>query len=117
MFKYFEVRRIRQARKHADAGGQALLVPGCDCHWPNAPKCFQGHRYGYLFDRDIQRLKLTASTLGVRVIKVDKPGQPGQHVNLCGKPLQRAIKESDYENQKHGTENSEVQTGGAETVR
>ena len=117
MFKYFEVQRIRQAIKHADNGGQALLVPEYECHWPNAPKCFQGHRYGYLFDRDVRRLKATASTLGVRVIKVDKPGQPGQHVNLCGKPLQRAIKESDYENKKCGTDNSDVHPCRAETVR
>ena len=93
--KRFEARKIRDAYKFSQAGGQALLIPGFACNWPGAPKCFRNKKYGYLLDQNYLRLKETASRLGVRVIKVDKQGDPQQHVNLCGRPLERAMKEAE----------------------
>lgn len=55
------------------------------------PRCFSKYdEYGYLMDRDEARLVLTARRLGVCSIKVEKRGTPMQHVDLCGRPLERA---------------------------
>jgi hypothetical protein len=40
-----------------------------------------------------ERLLKTARRLGVRKPRVDRRGELGQHVDLCGKPLERAMKE------------------------
>jgi hypothetical protein len=47
--------------------------------------------WAHLFDQNRVRLEETASGLGVRVIKVDRPGARGQHIDLCGRPLARAM--------------------------
>ncbi len=85
--KLFEMRQIREAREHALQGGVALHL-----HSLNA-----GHRLfkrypiiGHLMDQNTDRLVKTARKLGVRVIKVEHQGEPNQHIDLCGKPLQRA---------------------------
>jgi hypothetical protein len=54
--------------------------------------------------KDKTRLIATAKRFGVRVIKVERDGQPGQHIDLCGKPLERAqnlAKQEDFE-RSHG---------------
>jgi hypothetical protein len=85
--KQFEQRQIREAREYSIQGGQALHL-----HRFN-----QGHplfrRYpviAHLFDQNKERLVQTAKSLGVRVIKVEREGEDGQHIDLCGKPLERA---------------------------
>ena len=89
--KLFQQREVREAIAHAESGGQALHL-----HWSvggdNAPACFKKHRqWGHLIDHDLKRLKATARRLGVRKIAIDRLGARGQHVDLCGKPLERAI--------------------------
>lgn len=86
--KRFEMSQLRAALNYAMDGGQALHV-----HTMN-----QGHplfeRYpliGHLFDQDKKRLVHLARRLGVRVIKIEHEGTPKQHIDLCGKPFERAI--------------------------
>ncbi len=96
--RLFNSRQIDEARTYAAAGHQALhvyYVRG----WPGAPLVFQreakaGRPWGHLLDQDAERLKATAGRLGVRVIKVCRPGEPQQHVDLCGGPLMKAMHEA-----------------------
>ncbi len=101
----FEPREIREAGAHADDGGQALVIIPRSAK--EGPLCFHRYsEYAYLMDRDENRLKRTARRLGVRVIKIDKPGKTGQHVDLCRKPLERARLEAgggDAEDRLMGT--------------
>ncbi len=83
----FQEREIFAAYAHAKEGGQALHL-----HTLN-----QGHplfrRYpiiGHLLDQDADRLVATAKKLGVRVVKVEHAGTLKQHIDLCGKPLEKA---------------------------
>lgn len=89
----FEYREATEAMDHAEGGGIALHVweaaPGA---FTDAPGCFKRSRtWAHLIDADVERLKATARRLGVRVIKVGREGRRGQHIDLCGKPLDRAI--------------------------
>jgi hypothetical protein len=85
--KQFEQDEIKEAKEYSLSGGQAL-----HCHTINI-----GHplfeRYpviAHLFDQDKDRLIETAYKLGVNVIKVEHEGEPGQHIDLCGRPFERA---------------------------
>ena len=105
--KRFESRDIFKAYEFAEAGGQALHV--MDAEGPldvpagtvdvnaqhhNPPACFRRSKlWGHLIDMDRVRLVKTAIRLGVKVIVVGRHGRQGQHVDLCGKPLERAIEE------------------------
>lgn len=94
--KIFYPRRLRDAYTYADSGGQCLHLMdhsgGC---YPNAPSCFKrAKRFAHLIDHDYDRLISTARRLGVRNVVVSRIGKRGQHVDLCGKPLERALKES-----------------------
>lgn len=87
MIKRFEMRQIYEAIEYAKHGGQALHV-----HTLNS-----GHRLfrhypviGHLFDQNINRLIYLAYRLGVRVVKVEHEGTSKQHIDLCGKPFERA---------------------------
>lgn len=94
--KRFEQRQLREAIAHAAAGGQALHVCntrqlGVDL-MPGAPQCFKwSKQFAHLFDQNRDRLRATARKLGVRVIFVDRAGTPQQHIDLCGRPLERAL--------------------------
>lgn len=89
----FAEREIRAAHDHAMAGGMALhLMAG---HWanlrPDTPKVFKNRaEIAHLFDQDRERLERAARYLGVRVIKVERLGLEGQHIDLCAGPLERA---------------------------
>ena len=92
--KSFTQMQQREAIAHAASGGQALHT--IDGSWANlrsdTPQCFKGQRQiAHLFDQDAERLQATARKLGVRVVRIERRGQPGQHVDLCGKPLGRAV--------------------------
>lgn len=91
--KIFEHKQLREAYAHADAGGQALhLWTPPSAVRERAPLCFrQAKQWAHLIDYDLPRLKKTARRLGIRRIAVDRIGQRGQHVDLCGKPLAEAI--------------------------
>lgn len=83
---------VREAKAEAAAGGQGLHVySAMPTRFPSAPAVFKRHpEWAHLFDQDLERLVATARRLGVRVIKVDREGEPGQHIDLCGAPLARA---------------------------
>lgn len=58
----------------------------------DTPSCFKGRRQiAHLFDQDKARLVRTAKRFGVRVILVEREGTHQQHIDLCGKPLERAL--------------------------
>ena len=79
-----------KAIDYAREGGQALHVFPAYKE-PRAPAVFKQYReWGHLIDQNKERLIKTARWLGVRVIKVDREGNRGQHIDLCGKPLERA---------------------------
>ena len=88
--KLFETKKPADAIRHAMAGGQALHVYAA---LPvAAPACFKRRRtWAHLIDHDRRRLYLTAKRLGVRKIRVHLGGSNAQHVDLCGKPLERAL--------------------------
>jgi hypothetical protein len=44
----------------------------------------------HLFDQDLPRLIATARALGLRKPLIHRLGQPGQHVDLWGAPLEKA---------------------------
>ena len=77
-------------------GGQALHLH--KIVFPQSPRCFRdavarGEPIAHLFDQDKGRLIATARRLGVNVLVVEKEGQPSQHIDLCGSPLKRALRE------------------------
>jgi monoamine oxidase len=88
----FTMRDLAAAYAYAEAGGQALhLMDHSGGRYPGAPRCFQQTtEFGHLLDADHDRLVATARQLGVRVIRVSREGQRGQHIDLCGKPLANA---------------------------
>lgn len=86
---------LRAARISA-SGGQALHVfdPQPFCR-PGTATCFKrAKRAGHLLDQDAGRLLDTAARLGVRRVYLHHGGTRLQHVDLCGKPLERAIAEA-----------------------
>ena len=88
-------RALLKAKRYATEGGQALHVwdPGAK-GWPGAPQVFQRTRpWGHLLDQDLGRLTATARRLGVKVIKPGRVNGPGQHIDLCGAPLRKAMAE------------------------
>lgn len=96
--KAFRCLQIDEALAHAKAGGQALHLHKIIT--PDAPNCFKaainrGEYIAHLFDLDSLRLIATARSLGVRVIFIDKPDTPRQHIDLCGKPLKTAMAQID----------------------
>lgn len=84
---------IYAAQAYAAEGKQALHVFRPQAYIrPDSPDCFRRAKLAaHLFDQNIGRLRTTAEWLGVRRVKVEKEGKPGQHVDLCGKPLRKAI--------------------------
>jgi len=89
--KLFKERQLKEAYEYARTGGQSLHLFSDPGIYPGAPKCFKRSRdAAHLFDYNIGRLIATARRLGVRVIKIGRKGRHGQHIDLCGKPLQRA---------------------------
>lgn len=85
--KIFQTTEIRQAIEHSQLGGQALhLHPFTQGH----PLFKRYKQIAHLFDQDLNRLHATVKALGVRVVKVEHLGTHKQHVDLCGRPLERA---------------------------
>jgi ribA/ribD-fused uncharacterized protein len=94
--KRFGQREVREAAAWAMAGGQGLHVWEPGPEWkakPGIPLVFrQSNLWAHLFDQDRARLEATVRELGVRVVLVERVGERHQHVDLCGGPLDRAIK-------------------------
>lgn len=94
--KHFLMYEVEEAKAHAEQGGQALHTHNIIVNERTAPRCFvravqKGEMIAHLFDQDKERLMATARRLGVSVIFVDNEDTPWQHIDLCGKPLQRAM--------------------------
>jgi hypothetical protein len=94
--KHFTDWQVEEAWDHAEAGGQALHTHRIIVDWDKAPGCFKrevraGRDIAHLFDMDEIRLVATARKLGVKVILVERPGRRGQHIDLCGGPLRKAL--------------------------
>jgi hypothetical protein len=86
--KSFEMKDIQNAKDYALQGWQALHVHTLNSGHP----LFRRYpEIGHLFDMNKARLIATAKELGVRVIKVEREGQTGQHIDLCGKPFEKAV--------------------------
>jgi hypothetical protein len=95
--KHFIQREIREAIAYAKAGGQALHTHRIIVDRSKAPSCFKrdvdaGRDIAHLFDQDVKRLTATVRRLGVKIVVVENEGRRGQHVDLCGQPLERALK-------------------------
>jgi hypothetical protein len=57
-----------------------------------APLAFRmANRWAHLFGDDVAELKAIARLYGVNRAKVGRRGERGQHVDLCGRPLERLI--------------------------
>ena len=98
--KVFQQRELHLAYACSAGGGQALhLMDGSFAHMQaRTPNCFKGRRQiAHLFDFDAERLAKTARRLGVRKILIEHPGTHRQHVDLCGKPLERALAAAKHE--------------------
>ena len=94
--KLFQQRELKEAYLYAEAGGQALhVIDGRYAYLRNdTPAVFKNRQQiAHLIDNDYDRLWSTAKRLGVRVIRVERIGRQGQHVDLCAKPLERAVAE------------------------
>ncbi|MBU6429915.1 MAG: hypothetical protein KGR26_12955 [Cyanobacteria bacterium REEB65] len=94
--RIFLEREVREAQEYAEAGGQALHLHQIIVNRSTAPRCFvrevdAGNDIAHLFDQNLGRLRDTVRELGVRVVVVERRGEPGQHVDLCAGPLQKAI--------------------------
>lgn len=94
--RQYECMAIVEAEQYAADGGQALHLHRIIVNWERAPKCFKaavnrGEHIAHLFDNDTDRLRRTARKLGVKVVYLDREGRPGQHLDLCGAPLKKAI--------------------------
>lgn len=95
--RIFEQRDLVDAYAHSATGGQSLhLMDGAYGNMQSrTPNCFKNRRQiAHLFDQNRERLVSTAKRLGVRVILVEREGTPKQHIDLCGKPLERAEAEA-----------------------
>lgn len=89
--KLFEERAIRDAWDYAQQGGQALHLFSSPGIYPGAPAVFKRYKQaGHLFDFDRRRLVYTVRKLGVRCVVVSCSRTYKQHVDLCGKPLEKA---------------------------
>jgi hypothetical protein len=53
----------------------------------------RGEYIAHLFDQNLERLEKTARRLGINIVVIEKPGTDSQHVDLCGRPLRRALAE------------------------
>lgn len=93
--KVFQMREIREAQDYAAQGGQAIHLHAFITD--KAPDVFKkavagGNQIAHLFDRDTKRLASTALSLGIRRVVIEHQGTPRQHVDLCGGPLEKAVR-------------------------
>lgn len=86
--KRFDMMQIHEAIQYARSGEQALHLHSITAGHPLFSRYSQ---IAHLFDQNKDRLCKTARDLGVKVIKVERSGTDRQHVDLCGKPLQKAL--------------------------
>lgn len=95
--KVFQERELRQAIEYAMTGEVAIHLHSIV--FRHSPQCFiaavgRGEQICHLFDQDKERLIATAKRLGVKVIKLEREGEPRQHIDLCGAPLRKLLAEA-----------------------
>ncbi len=83
----FQMREVVAAYTHSKDGGQALHLHTLTAGHPLFKRYSE---VAHLLDMNKERLIETAKKLGVRTIKVEHEGTIKQHIDLCGKPLERA---------------------------
>jgi hypothetical protein len=98
--KKFTIWQVEEAIEYSMKGGQALHLHNIIPNEDTAPRCFvdavnRGEDIAHLFDQDARRLKNTAAILGVNIIVIEYKGTPHMHVDLCGRPLRKAILQCD----------------------
>ena len=85
----FRTLELNDAYKFASEGGAALHLHNIIVNYQKAPKCFiRDVRAGKPIALVLNQL---AKQLGVKVILIEHPGQRGQHIDLCGAPLVKAL--------------------------
>jgi len=99
--KVFQMREMREAIRFACEGGQAIHLHNINHGHPLFARYPQ---IAHLFDQNKSRLISTARKLGVRVIKVEYDGKEAQHIDLCGKPLERALCATEQRNEAEPAE-------------
>lgn len=91
--KIFKQNEIVEAIAYSKSGGQALHLHRF-ANPKTAPKCFvraiaSGEDIAHLLDQDRDRLITLAKSVGVKVLYIDKEGSDRQHIDVCGKPLEK----------------------------
>jgi hypothetical protein len=104
--KEFSKRQLREALAYSNEGGQALHLHNVIANPKRAPACFKrdirkGFQIAHLFDCDRKRLIATVKMFGVTKIKVEREGEPSQHIDLCGTPLSKALMYCDDPKEYH----------------
>ncbi len=93
--RLFKTMQVREAMDYGDNGGQALHIwtpTPFEKKMRGVPLCFkQSDKWAHLIDMDSARLEKTAKSFGVLRIKISRIGRRGQHIDLCGKPLEKAM--------------------------
>ena len=95
--KIFQYKEIKQAIQYSKDGGQSLHLHRVIANKKKAPTCFvksinNGQYIAHLFDQNKERLIATVKELGVNKILIEREDTDKQHVDLCGKPLEKAIR-------------------------
>lgn len=95
MMKLFQQKEIREAFEYAKNGGQALHLFTVRQEYnkrPSVQRLFAhaGKNWAHLIDHDEKRLRETVKQLGVNRVFIHGKGTEKQHVDLCGKPLEKA---------------------------
>lgn len=91
--KLFSQNELRGAAEHSEAGGIALHVwePPEAFRRLSHPTFRRASLWGHLFCKDSVELVRLAKRFGVRKVYIHRQRVRAQHVDLCGKPLERAI--------------------------
>lgn len=91
--KLYQAQKIKEAILNANRGGQSLhIYKALPNLFPKAPRVFkQASIWGHLFDQNKERLIETAVALGVNRIFIHSENTENQHIDLCGRPLRKAI--------------------------
>lgn len=108
--KIYLQRELREAYAHAAEGGIALhICTSAGLVTAAAPGCFRrSQQFAHLFDQNLDRLLAMAKKFGVRVIRPQHCGTHRQHIDLCGRPLERAIAHVEWWEQKQKTASAQV---------
>ena len=96
--RVFQQSEIHDARAFAAQSDDNVAVHLHRMLIPTAPACFvrdirAGKPIAHVFCRNVTLLQQLARRLGVRIVKIDRPATASQHVDLCGRPLEKLLAE------------------------